>query len=285
MSGAATSDLGSTPMGPGTSPRAALLARRAVGQCAIVPYLTAGYPDWERFDRVASGLASAGADVFELGVPFSDPLADGPTIQRASQAALEAGVTLEKILDLVGRRRATWGLPVVLMTYVNPILAYGADRFCAHARAAGVGGVLISDLPPEELPELWAALAAHSIETAILVAPTTRPARLAPLAAAASGFLYCVSRTGVTGQGKAFAENLGGQIAGLRAESTLPVVVGFGIRSPEDAARVRAEGGPDGVVLGARLIEILEAAAEGPEGVLAFLRAIRTTLDAGTLHP
>ena len=260
------------------SPRAALSARRDAGKTSLVPYLTAGYPDWDRFDRAAAGLAAVGADVFELGVPFSDPLADGPTIQRASQAALEQGVTLEKILNHVGTHRAAWGLPVVLMTYVNPILAYGVDRFCEHAREAQVGGVLISDLPPEETPELWAKLAAHSIETAVLAAPTTRAGRLPVLAAATTGFLYCVSRTGVTGKGKEFASNLGDQIAGLRTHSSLPIVVGFGIRSPEDAVRVKQSWDPDGVVLGARLIEILEA--ESPDGLLTFLSSVRAALDA-----
>ncbi|MCA9756785.1 MAG: tryptophan synthase subunit alpha [Candidatus Eisenbacteria bacterium] len=262
-----------------TSPRAALAARRAQGQSSIIPYLTAGYPDWDRFDEAASGLVRAGADVFELGVPFSDPLADGPTIQRASQAALENGVTLEQILDRVASRREAWGLPVVLMTYVNPIVAYGIERFCRRAQEAGVGGVLISDLPPEETPELWSALAAHGIETAVLTAPTTKAERLPALAAATTGFLYCVSRTGVTGRGKDYAGNLGDQIDGLRAQSEVPVVVGFGIRSPEDAVRVRETWNPDGVVLGARLIEILEGEG-GVTELHGFLSGIREALDA-----
>ncbi len=265
-------------------PRSVLQARRDAGQSAIIPYFTAGYPDWDAFDAVASGLKRAGADVFELGVPFSDPLADGKTIQRASQAALEAGVSLRVILEKVRERGDDWGLPVVLMTYVNPIVAYGIERFCDDAVTAGVGGVLMSDLPPEEIPELWKALADREIETAVLVAPTTRAERIPALAAAATGFLYCVSRTGVTGQGHSFASNLHAQVARIHDQSELPVVVGFGIRSPEDAVRVAAGGGgegesPDGVVLGARLIEMLET--DGADAVLEFLSGVRAALDDG----
>ncbi|MCA9759731.1 MAG: tryptophan synthase subunit alpha, partial [Candidatus Eisenbacteria bacterium] len=203
--------------------------------------------------------------------------------QRASQAALENGVTLEQILERVASRREAWGLPVVLMTYVNPIVAYGVERFCRRAQEAGVGGVLMSDLPPEETPELWNALAEHDIETAVLTAPTTKSSRLPVLASAATGFLYCVSRTGVTGKGKDYAGNLGDQIRGLRECSDTPVVVGFGIRSAEDAVRVRKTWAPDGVVLGARLIEILEGEGGVSElhGFLAGIRHALDTADAG----
>lgn len=237
----------------------ALEARRMAGQKALVGFLTAGYPDWTRFDGAVAAFEASGVDVLELGVPFSDPLADGPTIQRSSQAALAAGVHLRGILEHVRARASSWRLPVVLMSYVNPLLAYGVSDFARDAVEAGVAGVLLSDLPPEELPDLWGALHQAGLETPVLVAPTTRLDRLPALARAASGFLYCVSRTGVTGRGAAFAANLQDHVRALRGSSDLPLLVGFGVRTPEDAAAVGRYG--DGVIVGARLIEVLEGAA------------------------
>ena len=240
--------------------RTALETRSGAGQKGLVGFLTAGYPDWKRFDRAVEVFQRAGVDVLELGVPFSDPLADGPTIQRASQAALASGVTLRKILEHVRQRRADWSMPVVLMSYVNPILAYGVGDFVHDAVESGVAGALLSDLPPEELPELWQSLHEAPLETPVLAAPTTRPDRLPALAGAASGFLYCVSRTGVTGRGAAFAGNLEGQVRSLRGHTALPILIGFGVRTPEDAAEVSQTA--DGVVVGARLIEVLEGEDE-----------------------
>ncbi|MCA9728816.1 MAG: tryptophan synthase subunit alpha [Candidatus Eisenbacteria bacterium] len=241
-----------------------------------MPYLTAGYPDWNTFDAAVRALAAAGADVLELGIPFSDPLADGPTIQRSSHAALEAGVTVDRILHEVETRSSEWGLPLVFMSYVNPILAYGVDAFCARAQAAGVSGLLLSDLPPEELPDLWQAAASHGLDSVLLVAPTTRDERIGLLAQAAKGFVYCVSRMGVTGQGGPYAANLRAQVETVRRHTQLPVVVGFGIRSPEDAAKIAPVA--DGVVIGARLIEIVSESGD-PAGELgAFLGSIRSAL-------
>jgi tryptophan synthase alpha chain len=262
------------------SARRAIEARRARGGRALVPFLTAGYPDWTRFDGAVRTLAEGGADLLELGIPFSDPLADGPTIQASSQAALAAGVTVEKILDQVARHSSIWGLPLVLMSYANPILAYGADRFAREARAAGVAGLLVSDLPPEELPEAWSAFAAAGLERVVLVAPTTSAERLPFLAAAADGYVYCVTRTGVTGRGGDFATNFAEQTARLRALTSAPLVAGFGVRSSADARRLSGE--VDGVVVGARMIELL---TEGPEAsrrsaLLTFTRELRAALDA-----
>jgi tryptophan synthase alpha chain len=262
-----------------SSARGAIARRRSRGGRALVPFLTAGYPDWETFDAAVLALAEEGADLLELGIPFSDPLADGPTIQASSQTALEAGVTVEEILCRVGARQAAWGVPVVVMTYANPVLAMGADRFAMRARAAGIAGILVSDLPPEELPEAWTSFRAHGLETVVLVAPTTAPARLPLLAAAATGYVYCLTRTGVTGQGGDFSTNLARQAARVRAHTRLPLVAGFGIRGPEDA---RALGEAfDGVVVGTRWLELLgcEDREAGLAAVRKLARDLRCVLD------
>ena len=237
------------------SARAALERRRAQGGRGLIPFLTAGFPDWDGFDAAVEVLASSGADVLEIGLPFSDPLADGPTIQASSFRALQSGVTVASVLDRIEARRDAWRLPLILMTYVNPLLAFGAERFARRAAEAGVAGVLISDLPPEELPEVWSALVRAGLERIVLTAPTTDPKRIPLLARTASGFVYCVTRTGVTGKGSGFAENLERQVARVRAETPLPVVAGFGIRTARDVGELARF--VDGVVIGARLIEIL----------------------------
>ncbi len=262
------------------SVRAALEARRAAGGRALIPFLTAGYPDWDRFDAAVAVLAGEGADALELGLPFSDPLADGPTIQASSERALEAGVTVEGVLAHM-RARGAGGLPVVVMTYANPVLAYGAEAFARDAVDAGISGLLVSDLPPEELPEVWAAVRSAGLERVMLVAPTTPPERVARLAEAADGFVYCLTRTGVTGRGGAYAQNLAAQVAQVQACSSLPVVAGFGIRSPEDVAALPAS--VDGVVVGARWIELLGAdgpAAASLASVRELARGLRRALDA-----
>lgn len=269
------------PSGPNqpASARAAIAARRACGGRALIPFLTAGYPDWETFDAAVLALAEEGADLLELGIPFSDPLADGPTIQAASQRVLDAGVTVEEILRRVDARHAAWGIPVIVMTYANPVLAMGAEHFAARARVAGIAGILVSDLPPEELPEAWAAFRAHGLETVVLVAPNTAAARLPSLAAAASGYVYCLTRTGVTGIGGAFSANLAEQAARVRVHTVLPLVAGFGIRGPQDA---RALGDAfDGVVVGARWLELLacEDRMAGLTAVRELARGLRRVLD------
>jgi tryptophan synthase alpha chain len=268
----------SGPDGP-PSARGAIAGRRARGGRALVPFLTAGYPDWETFDAAVLILAEEGADLLELGIPFSDPLADGPTIQASSQRALEAGVTVEEILRRVEARRVDWGVPVVVMTYANPVLAMGAERFAIRARAAGIAGILVSDLPPEELPEAWGAFRAHGLETVVLVAPTTVPERIPLLAAAASGYVYCLTRAGVTGQGGGFSASLADQAGRVRAHTRLPLVAGFGIRRPED---VRALGDAfDGVVVGTRWLELLagEDRAAGLAAIRGLARDLRWMLD------
>lgn len=260
----------------------AIRDRRSQGGRALVPFLTAGYPDPERFLAALRAAARAGADAVEVGVPFSDPLADGPTIQRASQEALEGGTTLRGILDTLEERRDENGPPVVLMTYANPILRLGPRRFCDDAVRAGIAGVLVSDLPPEELPDLGGLLADRGIDRILLVAPTTRPDRAVRLARAASGFLYLVTRTGVTGAGGSFSSRLGEQVRIIRSASSVPVLAGFGIRRPEDVRALRDL--VDGVVIGARLLEAISTArtpGDVDREVRGLLDPIREELDRG----
>jgi tryptophan synthase alpha chain len=258
-----------------------LRAHLRAGRKLLVPFLTGGFPDAERFFLAARSLARHGADAIEIGVPFSDPLADGPTIQRTSQRALEQGITLSGLLDGIEEHRASFPVPIVLMTYLNPVVRMGEESFCRRAAEAGVGGVLVSDSPPGERPEFEERLREHGLDRIVLVAPTTRPERVGQLLAHASGFVYCITRTGVTGAGAGFSRDLAAQVGRIRALTDLPVVAGFGIRSASDVSRLRDL--VDGVVLGARLLEEIEKAptAEAIDGLLGtLLREIRTGLDA-----
>lgn len=241
---------------------AAFEARREAGGAAFVPYLTHGFPSPADTPRLLERLAEAGSDVIELGVPFSDPLADGPTIQRASWRALEQGVTLASTLELVAERAADLP-PIVLFSYLNPILHMGIDAFCERAASAGAAGVLVTDLPVGVDPELERRLSGAGPDLVRLVAPTTDEDRIRSIADTASGFLYYVSRTGVTGARAELAATLGEEVARLRRLVDLPVAVGFGISRPEQAAEVAALA--DGVVVGSALIDAL-----GEEGEEAF---------------
>jgi len=245
---------------------------------AFIPFLTSGYPNLDESDRLASALCEEGADVLELGVPFSDPLADGPVIQRATQAALEAGATLAHVLAQARRLRARHETPLVLMTYLNPVVRFGPSRFAEEARGAGVDGVILVDLPPEEEPELWERLRKSGLDTIALVAPTTDPKRVAKIAAQARGFLYVVARLGVTGGGAAdpaIAEVL----RSCRAHSPLPRCLGFGIGRGSDLTEWR--GMAEGVIVGSALLEELlrapDAAAREAQA-RAFARHIRAKL-------
>lgn len=253
-------------------------ARIDAGSKLLVPFLTAGFPDREGFLEAARGAARAGADALEVGIPFSDPLADGPTIQRASQRALERGARLVDILDDL-ERLAILGIPIIVMTYANPVVRMGAARFCGRAVKAGVAGVLVSDLPPGEMPDLEEELRRHGLARIVLVAPTTDPERIPQIAAAASGFVYCVTRTGVTGAGADFSGGLSALVSRVRACTRLPLLAGFGVRTAEDAARLRPL--VDGVIVGARLIEAIEE-GEGPiaDRAASVLAPIRRALEA-----
>lgn len=227
------------------------------GRAAFIAYLTAGDPDLGRTADLVRALVSGGADIVELGVPFSDPIADGPVNQRAATRALAAGTTLSGILDLVARERDNWGVPIVLFTYFNPIHARGCGRFAEQAASSGVDGVLCVDLPPEEgSVSLSLELDAHRVDSIYLLAPTSTKARVKQAYRAASGFLYYVSLTGVTGERERLSTGLGKAVRSVRREGDLPLAVGFGISSPEQVSAVGEMA--DGVVVGSALVRVVE---------------------------
>ena len=238
---------------------------------ALIPFVTAGYPSLDQSRDLLGELDAAGAAAIEIGIPFSDPIADGPDIQRASEHALRQRVGAPEVLELVRDFRRASSLPLVLMTYANPVLRLGAEGFAERAREAGVDGVLISDLPPEESPELWAALDRAGLDTVVLVAPTTGEERAARLAERARGFLYCLARTGVTGGSAGESSPIAERLAALRRLTSLPIAVGFGIASAEQARALR--GAADAVVVGAALMRLvaqdLERGARQRVGSLA----------------
>lgn len=243
-----------------------LFSRRRAGKgAAFIPYLTAGDPDLETSEALVGAMARGGADLIELGVPFSDPIADGPVNQRAAGRALASGTTLERVLEMVARVRAEVSTPIVLFTYFNPIHAYGLDRFAEQAAASGVDGVLCVDVPPEEAESagLAAALAARDVDRIYLVAPTSDRARVKRAAEAGSGFVYYVSRTGVTGVRDALAPELLKEARSVRRRVKMPLAVGFGISTPEQVAAVGKVA--DGVVVGSALVRLVEEAAGGPD--------------------
>jgi len=237
--------------------------RRSEGRPAFVAFLTAGDPSLDRTISAALELDAAGADVLELGVPFSDPLADGPVIQRSSERALARGVTLKDVLDVVTRIREKSALPLLLFSYFNPLLQFGLDRLVREAKGRGVDGVLVTDLPPEEAAE-WIGLARGcDLDTVFLAAPTSPPERLQRVAEASRGFVYAISRTGVTGERHSLSDEARPLVEQLRGLARLPVALGFGISTPE---QVREAGKvADGVVVGSALVRFLE---EDPEGDL-----------------
>src|SRR5277367_1275225 len=202
------------------------------GELGLVAYITAGDPSVAASEKIVLAAAEAGADVIELGVPFSDPVADGPTIQRASERALRSGTTLAGVIDLARRIRAHTDVPLVLFSYFNPILQMGIEKFAAAASGAGADGVLVTDLTPEEAGEYRAAMHAHGLDTIFLAAPTSTDARLALISAVSSGFLYIISRTGVTGAKDAMPDDLPALLRRARNATTLPLTVGFGISLP-----------------------------------------------------
>jgi len=229
---------------------------------ALVLYLTAGHPTIERCREALAAVAEGGADLLELGIPFSDPMADGPTIQRSSQRALEAGATMEGVFSLVREFRRISSIPLVLFTYYNPVFVYGGEEFAKRAKFEGADGVLVVDLPPEEAGELTPHLRRHDLDFIHLLTPTTGPERIASIASNASGFLYYVTVTGVTGARKSLDQEVGPALQRIRAVSPVPVCAGFGISSPDlvrQAARYA-----DGVVVGSALVNMVEQNAESP---------------------
>lgn len=248
-------------------------AAKANGRTVFIPYITVGHPDRETVAAVVPALVAAGADIVELGVPFSDPLADGVVIQRSTQTALANGVTLDTCLDAV-RRLRTAGVtaPLVFLGYTNPIVQKGEEAFAAQAAAAGVDGVIVVDLPPEEAGDLRAACDRHGIALIAMLAPTSTDARIAQVAALATGFVYCVGLTGVTGARDALATDLAGFLARVRAKVSVPIAVGFGISRPEHVAAIGAMA--DGVAVGSALVRRLDElpAPERASGAAALVR-------------
>ncbi len=237
----------------------AFAALRERGELGLVAYVTAGDPTLDASEQIVLALARAGADVIELGVPFSDPLADGPVIQRASERALRSGTTLSGVLGLVERLRRKSDVPLVLFTYFNPVLQMGRELFAAKAAGAGADGVLITDLPPEEAAGVCATVRAARLDTIFLAAPTSTPERLQRIAEASSGFLYLISRTGVTGAKDELPEDLPALVRRARAATSLPLAVGFGISLP---GHVSVLGGlADAAVVGSALVSAVEKSA------------------------
>ena len=245
------------------------------GKRAFIPYITAGDPDLQTTERILEELVLAGADVIELGVPFSDPMADGPVIQRASERALQKSVGIEDILPLVRRFRQKHDTPVVLFTYFNPLLQFAGDRMADELHEAGVDGVLITDLTPEEAGSVTESLWAKNIDTVFLVAPTTTDERMEKIARYCRGFIYLVARTGVTGMRESAAHDVKSVVDRMRAKSDLPIAVGFGIFEPHHVREVWEFA--DGAVVGSRLVLEVEkhlGDAELPRRVGELARAL-----------
>jgi tryptophan synthase alpha chain len=254
--------------------------RKAQGRKVFVAYLTAGDPDLETTEELALALESAGVDILEVGVPFSDPTADGPVIQAASQRALKRGTTLADILDRIGSLRRRSNIPVVLFGYYNPILSYGAERFARDATAAGADGLLVVDLPFEEAGELRRYTDPMGLAFVSLIAPTTDKARVKKILRRAAGFVYAISVTGVTGTSRPQAEEVRRDLERIRTETDLPVVAGFGIATARQAAEIAPFA--DGIVVGSALVRLIgekTGRAERIEATASFAREIRDALD------
>ena len=245
---------------------------KSEGRKAFVAYVMAGDPDFDTALEVVQGLPAAGVDIIELGLPFTDPMADGPTIQLAGQRALEAGQTLPKTLDMVRRFRETDATtPIVLMGYYNPIYSRGVDRFLAEAREAGIDGLIIVDLPPEEDDELCIPAQAAGLNFVRLATPTTDEKRLPKVLKNTSGFVYYVSITGITGAAEAHAGAVAPEVARIKAATELPVIVGFGIKTPETAEAIA--GIADGAVVGSAIVERV-GRGDATVDVLAFVKSL-----------
>jgi tryptophan synthase alpha chain len=252
---------------------AAMFARtKAEGRAAFLPYFPIGFPTYADSLDIIEAMAAAGVDGFEIGVPFSDPLADGPIIQAATQIALENGVTVQRCLDAVQELRGR-GVhqPMLLMGYLNPLLAYGPDAFAAAARSAGADGVIVPDLPPEESSLVGEACARHGLALTAFLAPTSNARRIALAATCATGFIYVVSVTGVTGARTELPPGLEAFIAQVRAQTDKPLVLGFGISQPEQARRVSAL--VDGFIVGSALVKAGESGINSVRDLAARLRA------------
>lgn len=257
--------------------------RKSQGK-AVIPYVTCGYPSLDFTKELISVLAEAGADLIEIGVPYSDPVADGPTIQKASARALTAGITLDKIFRLVEEVRGKCQVPLIMMTYYNPIYVTGVENFIKKAAAAGVDGLIIPDLPVEEAGHLNEVAERSGLRTIFLVAPTSTSERIEKIAGISRGFIYCVSVTGVTGARKEVSEGLEDFLKRIRLRTELPLAVGFGISGPE-TARQAAEYA-DGVIVGSALIQKIDENVAGEDyskalqEAAAFIKELKGAVDS-----
>lgn len=250
----------------------------SAGRAALMPYYTLGYPDAETSLAVIEAAAHAGADLLELGIPFSDPLADGPTIQRSTQVALGGGTTVARCLEMVaGLRERGVEQPLLLMGYFNPVLAFGVRRFVKVAAQAGADGFIIPDLPPEEGGEVETACREEGLALVYLLAPTSTPERIAQVAGRSTGFIYLVSLTGVTGARRALPPDLGAFIRRVREESSAPLAIGFGISTPEQARLVGEMA--DGVIVGSAVINTVDRSTDPVKAAGDFIHSLRRALE------
>jgi tryptophan synthase alpha chain len=258
-------------------------ALKKANRKAFIAYLTAGDPEMETTAKLIPALEAAGVDVVEIGVPFSDPTADGPVIQAAFQRSLKRGATLAKILAMIAVLRRTSGIPIVLFGYYNPILSYGPEKFAADAAASGVDGILVVDLPPEEAHELRRFTDPAGLAFITLVAPTTDPARARKILRGATGFVYYISVTGVTGTAVPRPDDVRRDVERIQEMTPLPVAVGFGISTPDQAAAIAPLA--DGVVVGSALVRLIGEKGESVDLILAaasFAATIRRAIDAAS---
>ena len=251
--------------------------RKSEGKAALIAYLTAGDPSAEATPGFVAALERGGADLIELGVPFSDPIADGPVIQRGSDRALKAGLNVHKVLEIAAKIRLQSDIPLLLFTYVNPVLRYGLDNLARDAKAAGIDGCLLTDVSVEEADVYVTAMRAAGLDTVFLAAPTSTPERLKLVAKFSSGFIYLVSRTGVTGERAELSDALQPLIDATRAISKLPLAAGFGISTPEQAGAVAKIA--DGVVVGSAIVRLIEQNA-GEAGLEKYMRSLRNGMDS-----
>ena len=252
---------------------------RAEGRSAFMPYICAGDPSHEISRKLLLTLEEAGADLIELGVPFSDPIADGPTIQKASERALVDKISLREILDMVETLRQETQIPIALMTYYNPIFRMGEVEFCAAAHRAGVDGVIIPDLPPEEASTLLEVAPAHDLATIFLASPTSSPERMRLIASVSTGFIYCVSVTGVTGARTSLSEEVQPMIIELKKQTQKPICVGFGVSTSEQANAVARLA--DGVIVGSAIINVMEKHLGDKAAILSSVKGFAEELAAG----
>jgi tryptophan synthase alpha chain len=247
------------------------------GYKALIAYITAGYPNYKATEKIAATLAECGCDIIELGIPFSDPLADGATIQKASYQALQQGITPQACLEIAADIRKKIATPLVFMTYYNPVLNYGLEAFCQSCVKAGINGLIVPDLPPEEGLELEKITRKDNIDLIYLLAPTSTDERINIVASRSRGFIYLVSLTGVTGTRNTLSPELESFVKRVKEKASLPLCVGFGISTPEHARRVAAIA--DGVIIGSRLIQLIEEDAT-LTSLKTFVTSLRKVLDS-----